>query len=107
MKLTEEQDAWIDSAVQDLPVNPHSPYVAGWKDGAEMALMKFGGIQWNKYPEAQPTLGTYVDIITASNHRIADCEAEADGFYHREDDRFYDHTSVTHWAEINLPNDEQ
>lgn len=62
------------------------------------------GIQWNKYPESKPKLGTYVDIITTSKRRVPDCEAEADGFYHREDDRFYDHDHVTHWAEINLPN---
>lgn len=62
------------------------------------------GIQWNKYPEVKPEEGQYVDIITKHRCRLTDCEVEKDGFYHRDGGVFYEHSHVTHWAEINLPN---
>lgn len=65
---------------------------------------KFGGIQWNKYPDSKPEEGQYVDIITKCRRRLTDCEVEKDGFYDREGGVFYEHSHVTHWAEINLPN---
>lgn len=98
MKLTEEHKQAIDKT---FPKTQCSSAVRG---AAEWAIEKFGGIQWNKYPETKPKIGEYVDIITKHKRRVADCEAEADGFYNRDSGDWFDHEYVTHWAYINLPN---
>ena len=102
MELTEEHHKWIGESTPREGTS--SSEKAHWICGAEEAIEKFGGIQWNKYPETKPNVGEYVDIITEHRRRLTDCEVEKDGFYDREGGVFYEHSHVTHWAEINLPN---
>ena len=101
MKVTEEHQHWVKDWTPQTCNASEKHY---WVVGAEMAIEKFGGIQWNKYPDSKPEEGQYVDIITKCRRRLTDCEVEKDGFYDREGGVFYEHSHVTHWAEINLPN---
>ena len=112
MKLTEEQE----QAIQELADSGdgYGPYACGYKEGieegAEWAIEKFGGIQWNKYPETKPNPNTHCLVITPT-HFPKNCYAVVAEWY-EEDGPFYDESTetaledVTHWAYINLPNKE-
>ena len=109
MKLTEQHQKAIAKRIEGYDRSMHCAADSRelsehFESGAEWGIEQFGGIQWNKYPEVKPEVGTYVDIITKHRCRLTDCEVEKDGFYHRDGGVFYEHSHVTHWAEINLPN---
>lgn len=102
MKLAEEHQKWMRESIPTEGTS--SAEKSHWISGVKEAIEKFGGIQWNKYPDSNPEEGQYVDIITKWRRRLTDCEVEKDGFYDREGGVFYEHSHVTHWAYINLPN---
>lgn len=94
MKLTEEHLKAIDKAF------PQAHSTPGTRRGAKWAIEKFGGIQWNRYPEVKPTdRGSYL-ILTA--HGWA--EGHWDGESWLQFRWSLMRPNVTHWAEINLPN---
>jgi len=109
MKLTEEHQKAIAKRIEGYDRSMHCAHDSRelsehFESGAEWAIEKFGGIQWKEYPETKPEEGQYVDIITKYRRRITFCLLRKDRFYHRDGGVFYEHSHVTHWAEINLPN---
>jgi hypothetical protein len=110
MKLTEEHRLAIDQAFPKA----HNRHPA--RLGAQWAIEKFGGIQWNKYPETKPTEdGKY--MVCLKDYKVDGTPRYqwAEGwwgptpnvfeFYETLDEWMGD-SNVTHWAHINLPNEE-
>ena len=97
MKLTEEHHKWIAGST---PVEgTSSTEIAHWISGAQEAIKKFGGIQWNKYPETKPTEDGYYWVLD-ENGPVEDVHV-AYVFVHNPEERL---SGSTHWAEFNLPN---
>ena len=99
MKLTEEQKKQIRNRLDEVPYYGHCrctpEYVGGIEAGAKWAIDKFGGIQWNKYPETKPTEdGHYLVVDTEGTVVVWTwiCKIK---------DQWRE---ITYWAEINLPN---
>lgn len=94
MKLTKEHKREIKAISGGHPL-----YAAGIDLGATWAIQKFGGIQWNKYPETKPTEDGYYWVLD-ENGPVEDMRV-AYVFVHNPEERL---SGSTHWAEINLPN---
>lgn len=100
MKLTKEHHKWIEESTPR--VGTSSAEKAHWISGAEEAIDKFGGIQWNKYPESEPPAKGELLVL------------EPDGTLHLcgwrnaynvfEVQGKKESPEGWQWAEINLPN---
>lgn len=106
MKLTEEHHKWIAESTPTEGTS--SAEKAHWILGAEEAIQKFGGIQWNKYPEVKPPqMQTRVLMVNFVNFdRIWREGMARDGrlFTYNSSAGVWVRTTATHWARINLPN---
>ena len=107
MKLTEEHYKWIGESTRREGTS--SAEKAHWILGAEEAIEKFGGIQWNKYPETKPNHTNPVLVLGRVDMKEGWYKAKLVGktfWLADRDDLFdgYEVYEVTHWAEINLPN---
>jgi len=96
MKLTEEQYKWIKASTPREGTS--SSEKAHWICGAQEAIEKFGGIQWNKYPEVKP--------IKEAKYLAYDLQGTIMvlTWLPRMHGSVVMWSVVTHWAEINLPN---
>ena len=104
MKLTEEQEKQIQKRLDETPYYGYctEEYKEGIEDGAKWAIEKFGGIQWNKYPESEPPAKGELLVL------------EPDGTLHLcgwrnaynvfEVQGKKESPEGWQWAEINLPN---
>lgn len=101
MKLTKEQEKQIQKRLDETPYYGHCTieYYEGIEDGAKWAIEKFGGMQWNKYPETKPTEDGYY-LLWDENGPVEDMHV-AYVFVDNPEERL---SGSTHWAEINLPN---
>ena len=100
MKLTKEHHKWIGESTPREGTS--SAEKAHWICGAEEAIEKFGGIQWNKYPESEPPAKGELLVL------------EPDGTLHLcgwrnaynvfEVQGKKESPEGWQWAEINLPN---
>ena len=89
MKLTKEHKHAINEAF------PVAHYTEATRRGAMWAIEKFGGIQWNKYPDTEPPEeGNYLVVDTEGTVVVWTwiCKVK---------DQWGE---ITYWAEINLPN---
>ena len=94
MELTEEHHKWIAESTPTEGTS--SAEKAHWILGAEEAIQKFGGIQWNKYPETKPTEDGYYLVVDFCGRLVQWTWLGVSTGMEWQD--------VTHWAEINLPN---
>ncbi len=96
MKLTEEHYKWIGHS---SPLEGTSAEKAHWISGAEEAIQKFGGIQWISVKDRLPEGPTALCYVWRDGH------PDIDTWYFREGRKYWDDNQrITHWAEINLPN---
>ena len=108
MKVTREHKkqirAGFSSGWDDYPIHKDV-----FEKGAMWAIKKFGGIQWNKYPETKPNHTNPVLVLGRVDMKEGWYKAKLVGktfWLADRDDLFdgYEVYEVTHWAEINLPN---
>lgn len=97
MKVTKEHKKQIRIGTRAIGDNPTHRHL--FQKGAEWAIEKFGGIQWNKYPDTKPTEDGYY-LLWDENGPVEDMHV-AYVFVHNPEERL---SGSTHWAEINLPN---
>ena len=108
MKVTKEHKKQIRIGTRAIGDNPTHTYL--FQKGAEWAIEKFGGIQWKLYNiDNLPPVESFQGLILfKSGHMeiatwiVRDEEPGYDwywpsAYYARQED-------ITHWAEINLPN---
>ena len=94
MKLTEEHKHAINEAF------PAAHYTEATRRGAMWAIQKFGGIQWNKYPENTP-LGVCLLKLKPS---ASDDYGYAVDFYRVHEQCFENHAPDDVEGFCNLPN---
>ena len=98
MELTEEHHNWI---AESMPKEGScSEERIHWISGAAQAIEKFGGIQWNKYPENTP-LGVCLLKLKPS---ASDDYGYAVDFYRVHEQCFENHAPDDVEGFCNLPN---
>ncbi len=101
MKLTEEQKAEIhgfSSHCHIYKIKPGSKENVTGMFAIDM-VEKFGGIQWISVKDRLPEGPTALYYVWRDGH------PDIDTWYFREGRKYWDDNQrITHWAEINLPN---
>ena len=96
MKVTEDHKKQIQFALRARGNNPVHKYK--FDEGAEWAIEKFGGIQWNEYPETKPQLtGEY--LVMHKDEGLCLVSASKKSQFGLEGLR------ITHFEFVNLPNE--
>ena len=98
MKVTKEHKKQIRVALRARGNNPTHRHL--FQKGAEWAIEKFGGIQWNKYPENTP-LGVCLLKLKPS---ASDDYGYAVDFYRVHEQCFENHAPDDVEGFCNLPN---
>lgn len=113
MKLTDSQRSEIRELMRP-PVNCVRPNLDGLVRVFERYLERWGGVQWNEYPQTNPTeKGKY--MVCLKDHKVDGTPRYqwVEGWWGLKPNEFMldelvdewlSNDNVTHWAEINLPN---